>query len=78
MLEIDAVGTYIMGHDPKELPYTRIAKERGMGENDLAKIEIYRIRNGEITRIKNLTEIKRYRLGVNMHTWTETGERLFW
>ncbi|MFC1551781.1 DUF362 domain-containing protein [Candidatus Latescibacterota bacterium] len=77
-LEIDAVGTYIMGHDPTELPYTRIAKERGMGENDLSKIEIYRIKNGEITRIKNLAEIKRYRLGVNMHTWTETGERLFW
>jgi uncharacterized protein (DUF362 family) len=78
MLEIDAVGTYIMGHDPVELPYTRIAKERGMGENDLSKIAIYRIKNGEITRIRNLAEIKRYRLGVNMHTWTETGERLFW
>ena len=27
---------------------------------------------------KNLSEIKRYRLGVNMHSWAETGKRLFW
>ncbi len=78
MVEVDSVGSYIMGHDPNELPYTRVAKERGMGECDPATIKIYRIRNGEITPINNLAEIKRYRLGVNMHTWAETGQRLFW
>ena len=77
-IEVDSVGSYIMGHDPKELLYTRIAKERGLGENDPNKIDIYWIRNGEIIPVKNLREIKRYRLGVNLHTWTETGERLFW
>ncbi len=78
MLEIDSIGSYIMGHDPKELHYTRIAKERGMGENDPNRIEIYRIKNGEIIPVKNLSELKRYRLGVNLHTWAETGTRLFW
>lgn len=77
-LEVDAVGSYIMGHDPNELPYTRIGKERGLGESDPAAIRIYRIRNGEIVPVRNLSDIKRYRLGVNMHTWAETGERLFW
>ena len=76
--EVDSIGSYIMGHDPTELPYTRIAKERGLGECNPAKIDIYWIRNGEIVPVKNLTEIKWYRLGVNMHTWKETGERLFW
>jgi len=28
--EVDAVGTWIMGHDPREMPYLRIAKERGV------------------------------------------------
>jgi uncharacterized protein (DUF362 family) len=77
-LEVDSVGSYIMGHDPGELFYTRIAKERGLGENDLEKISIYWIRNGNIIPLKNLSEIKRYKLGVNMHLWKESGKRLFW
>ena len=78
MLEIDSIGSYIMGHDPKELYYTRIAKERGLGENDPNRIEMYWIRKGEFSPVRNLSEIKRYRLGVNLHTWAETGTRLFW
>ena len=78
ILEVDSVGSYIMGHDPMELPYTRIGKERGLGECDPSKIEINWIRDNELVPLKSLDEIKRYRLGVNMHTWTETGERLFW
>ena len=78
MTEVDSVGSYIMGHDPTELPYTRVAKERGLGECDPSKIDLYWIRDGKIVPVKDLSEIKRYRLGVNMHTWSETGERLFW
>lgn len=78
MTELDSVGTYIMGHDPNELFYTRIAKERGLGECDPEKIDLYWIRDSEIVPVKNLSEIKRYRLGVNLHTWKETGKRLFW
>ena len=77
-LEVDSVGSYIMGHNPKELIYTRIGKERGLGENDPEKIKIFRINDSGIEQVKNLTELKRYRLGVNLHTWTETGKRLFW
>ncbi len=77
-LEVDSVGSFIMGHDPRELYYTRIAEERRIGENNPAKISINWIRNGEIVPVKSLSEIKRYNLGVNMHTWAETGKRLFW
>lgn len=76
--EVDSIGSYIMGHNPNELPYTRIAKDRGLGECDPSKIELYWIKDNEIVPVRNLSEIKRYRLGVNLHTWTETGERLFW
>jgi uncharacterized protein (DUF362 family) len=77
MLEVDAVGSWIMGHDPTELPYTRIARERGLGECDINKIDLYWIDEGQISKA-NVGEIKRFRLGVNLHTWAETGERLFW
>jgi len=78
MTEVDSVGSYIMGHDPTALPYTRVARERGLGECDPGRIDLYWIRDGDVVPVKNLSEIKRYRLGVNMHTWAETGERLFW
>ena len=67
-----------MGHDPLEMPYLRIGKERGFGENDIKKIAIYWIRDNEIVPLKNLSEIRRVSLGVNLHTWAETNERLFW
>ena len=58
--EVDTVGTYIMGHDPREVWYTRVAQEKGYGECDPAKIDIYRIRpNGDIEPVKDLSEIKR-------------------
>ncbi|MCE5249551.1 DUF362 domain-containing protein [bacterium] len=77
-LEVDAVGSYVMGQNPCELHYTRIANERGLGENNPEKIAIYWIRNNEIVPLKSLTEIRRTPLGVNIHTWAETGKRLFW
>ncbi len=66
--EVDAVGNYIMGHDPREIWYTRVAKERGLGECDINKIDVNRIReNGDIEPVKNLSEIKRHPLGIS---WT--------
>ncbi|MBN1292742.1 MAG: DUF362 domain-containing protein [Candidatus Latescibacteria bacterium] len=77
--EVDAVGTYIMGHDPDEIWYTRVAKEKGLGECDINKIDIYWIRvNGNIEPVKNIDEIKRHPLGVNWARSDNPEERLFW
>ncbi len=77
--EVDAVGTYIMGHDPREIWYTRVAKEKGYGECDPANIDIYYIRdNGDIVPVRNLSEIKRHRIGLNWAKDNDPGERLFW
>jgi len=77
--EVDAVGSYVMGHDPREIWYTRVAKELGHGECDLSKIDIYKIqRNGEIMKIKNITEIKRHKLGLNVARKKDPTQRLFW
>ncbi|GAH44209.1 unnamed protein product, partial [marine sediment metagenome] len=40
MVAVDAVTSWLMGHDPRELPYLKIAKERGLGENDIDAIPI--------------------------------------
>jgi len=76
--EVDAVGTYIMGHDPREVWYTRVAKEKGYGECDVNNIDIYWIRDGEIIPVKNLAEIKRQRIGLNWAGKKNPEERLFW
>ena len=79
MVEVDSIGSWIIGHDPRELYYTRIAKERGLGENDPSKIKMYWIRKGEIIPVVDLSEIKRYRLGVNLHNRIiDFGNRLVW
>ena len=77
--EVDAVGSYIMGHDPKEIWYTRVAKERGLGECDMEKIEINWINeDGSIEPVRSISDIPRYRLGVNWARSKDPAERLFW
>ena len=38
---VDAIGTWIMGHDPRQVGLYRVAKERGRGENDPAQVEVF-------------------------------------
>ncbi len=35
----DAVGSFLMGLCPEEIPYLQLAKKAGLGENDMDKIE---------------------------------------
>jgi uncharacterized protein (DUF362 family) len=39
-VEIDAVGAYLMGFEPKEIGFLKIAYERGFGEIDVDKIDL--------------------------------------
>jgi uncharacterized protein (DUF362 family) len=76
--EVDAVGSYFMGHDPREIWYTRVAKEKGYGECDPSKIKIFWIWDKEIIPLKDLSEIKRHPLGLNWARLKDPKERLFW
>jgi len=77
--EVDAVGSYIMGHDPREVWYTRVAKEKGYGECDPNKIDIYWIReNGDIVPVRNLAEIKRVPLGLDWYRSGNPDDYLLW
>jgi uncharacterized protein (DUF362 family) len=35
----DAVGSFLMGLAPEDVPYLQLAKKAGLGENDMSKIE---------------------------------------
>ena len=77
--EVDVIGSWIMGHDPRELWYTRVANERGLAECDPARIDVYRITVNGIEPVRNIEDLPRYRLGCNLHAMLkETGMRKFW
>ena len=40
-VHVDAVATFMMGHDPGKPNYLRMARERGLGTNDPREIETY-------------------------------------
>jgi len=62
----DSVTSWLMGHDPRELYYVRIANERGTGENDIEKIKLYEITDRGIGLIKDYRTLPRARMGVNI------------
>ena len=47
VVSVDAVGSYLMGFEPAGIGYLKIAAERGLGEIDVEKIEIYEVRDGQ-------------------------------
>jgi len=77
-IEVDAVGSYVMGHDPREIWYLRAAKERGLGESDINKIAMYWLDENGIEPIGSPAELTREPLGVNWARENDPTERLFW
>jgi len=67
MVACDSVTSWLMGHDPRELFYLRIANERHMGENDIEKIPLYEITGTGVERIRDYRKLPRARMGVVMH-----------
>ncbi len=78
VFEVDAVGTWIMGHDPREIWYTRLAHERELGACDVADIDICWIRDSDIVPVRSISDIPRYPLGLNWALAADPSQRLFW
>jgi uncharacterized protein (DUF362 family) len=53
-VHVDAVGTYLMGLDPMETPYLRVATERGLGTSDVGEIDIVDLQSGNLMDFKEL------------------------
>ncbi|MBT4485574.1 MAG: DUF362 domain-containing protein [Candidatus Latescibacteria bacterium] len=67
MVACDAVTSWMMGHDPRELFYLRIANERSMGENDIEKIPLFEITGSSVRKLNDYRKLPRARMGVVMH-----------
>lgn len=64
-VHVDAIATYLMGHNPQRVPYLMLAHERDLGEIDPKKIDAYLLQDdGTITKCVDLDKIGRLHLGV--------------
>jgi uncharacterized protein (DUF362 family) len=55
---VDSVTSYIMGFDPANLVYLKVAQQAGLGESDLAKLRIYIVEDGKLASCANLQSIR--------------------
>lgn len=75
-VHVDAIATYLMGHNPQNINYLMLAHERGLGEIDQEKIDVYLLQDdGSVTKCVDLDKIGRLRLGVYHHG--DTSEYVF-
>jgi hypothetical protein len=65
-----------MGHDSRELPFLRIANERGLGQNDIDRIAVYELSEKGVEKIDYRT-LPRARMGVNVYGLTDIPLRFF-
>jgi len=77
MTSVDSVTSWMMGHDPRELPYLRIAKERGIGDNDIENIPIYYLSEAGLEKVNDYRDLKRAKLGVYQYGMKKNGARFF-
>ena len=63
-VSVDSVSSWLMGHEPRELPYLRIASERGLGSNDIDSIPIYELTARDVRRVGDYRTLPRARMGV--------------
>jgi len=54
---VDAVASYLVGSDPREIGHLALAAERGIGTNDLDRIAVYEVRDGELVRCDDLDRL---------------------
>jgi uncharacterized protein (DUF362 family) len=58
MVAVDSVASYLMGFDPQCLLYLRVAAEAGLGCNDLARLCVYAVRDGELAYCADLDSLR--------------------
>ena len=63
-VHVDAVAAYLMGHDPRNIPYLQAACIRGLRSSDPEEIDVYLAQDAGMERCEKLTGIGRFSLGV--------------
>jgi uncharacterized protein (DUF362 family) len=55
---VDSVASYLIGFDPQELIYLRVAAGAGLGSNDLRDLRIYEVQDGAIHPCRELASLR--------------------
>jgi len=63
-VHVDAVTAYLMGHDPRNIGYLKVAEERGLGKIDPADIPVYLLDEDGPRACERLADLERVELGV--------------
>ena len=58
VVAVDSVVSYMMGYDPRQLIYLQVAREVGLGCNDLAQLKVYTVEQSEITLVKDVEHLR--------------------
>lgn len=58
MVAVDSVASYLMGFDPAQLVYLRMAAEAGLGSNDLSSLRVYGVQDGAIVPCPDLAALR--------------------
>lgn len=57
MVAVDSVASYMMGFDPQELVYVRLAAEAGLGENRLSALQVYTTQTDPVTNNEHIVPV---------------------
>jgi len=77
MVNVDAVTDWLMGHDPRNMPYLRIAVERGIpGTNDIERIPIYLLDEKGLHKT-DYRSLERKSLGIFVNRMNDKGPLYF-
>ena len=63
-VHVDAITTYLMGHNPERINYLMIARERRLGKINPHEIDVYVLGDDGFTKCTDLDSIGRCPLGV--------------
>jgi uncharacterized protein (DUF362 family) len=58
MVSVDSVASYLVGFDPQKLVYLRVAKEAGLGTNDLSQLRVYTVQDGQVVPCENIETLR--------------------
>jgi uncharacterized protein (DUF362 family) len=58
VVAVDSVVSYIMGFDPCELIYLRMAAGAGLGCNDISRLRVYVAERGEVTPVRDIEALR--------------------
>ena len=58
MVAVDSVASYLMGFDPEGLVYLQYAAQAGLGTNDVTRLRVYTVKDGEPVLCLNPADLR--------------------